>query len=176
VLNGTAGPAANVPGYFVQYDPATDVLTLRDQQWMPDGGVESSLETVRWSGGTAVESLDSLEVPAYTANTVASGDRVYFDVYSPAYGIYQAVVGEDGTLTLSEMAEVPGYYGSLLGANGDDVFLSVGYGAIAQYAFSDGVGTQVSLTTVSGYPSKVRFGAENAYFPVGYYGLVTLPL
>ncbi len=176
VLNGTAGPAANVPGYFVQYDPATDVLTLRDQQWTPEGGVESSLETVRWSGGATVDPLDSLEVPAYTANTVATGDRVYFDVYSPAYGIYQAVVGADGTLSLSELAEVPGYYGSLLGAKGDDVFLSVGYGAIAQYEFSEGVGTQVSLTTVSGYPSKVRFGAENAYFPVGYYGLVTLPL
>ncbi|MBL7648125.1 MAG: beta-propeller domain-containing protein [Candidatus Hydrogenedentes bacterium] len=176
VLNGTAGPAANVPGYFVQYDPATDVLTLRDQQWTPDGGVESSLETVRWSGGTAVDPLDSLEVPAYTSNTIASGDRVYFDVYSPSYGLYQAIVGTDGVLTLSEMVELPGYYGSLLGAQGDDVFLSVGYGAIAQYEFSEGVGTQVSLTAVSGYPSKVRFGEENAYFPVGYYGLVTLPL
>lgn len=176
VLNGTAGPAANVPGYFVQYDAANDVLTLRDQQWVLDGSVESSLETVRWSGGATVEALDSLEVPAYTSNTVASDNRVYFDVYAPTYGIYQALVGSDGTLTLSALADVPGYYGSLLDARGDDVFLSVGYGAIAQYRFSEGTGTQVSLTSVTGYPSKVRFGADEAYFPLGYYGLVTLPL
>lgn len=176
VLNGTAGPAANVPGAFVQYDPASDVLTLRDQQWTLDGGIESSLRTVRWSGDASVASLDSLDIPAYTSTTVTSENRVYFDVYSTEYGIYQAVIATDGTIALSTLADVPGYYGSLLGAHGDDVFLSVGYGAIAQYHFSDGAGTQVGLTPVAGYPSKVRFGAENAYFPLGYYGLVTLPL
>lgn len=176
VLNGTAGPAANVPGAFVHYDAANDLLTLRDQQWTLDGGIESSLKTVRWAGDVSVTSLDSLDIPAYTSTTVSSDNRVYFDVYSPEYGVYQAVIATDGTITLSALADVPGYYGTLLGAQGDDVFLSVGYGAIAQYHFSDGTGSQVGVTPVTGYPSKVRFGAENAYFPLGYYGLVTLPL
>jgi len=176
VLNGTAGPSVNVPGHFVQYDPTSDVLTLRDQQWTPEGSVESSLETVRWSGGDSVEQLDSFAVPAYVSNTVASGNQIYFEVYSDAYTVYQATVSGDGELTLSNGVEVPGYYGSLIGAKGDDVFVSLGYGAIAQYSFDGGVGTQVSLTPITGYPSKVRFGAENAYFPLGYYGLVTLPL
>lgn len=176
VLQGTAGPAANVPGAFVQYDPVSDVLTLRDQQWTFEGGLDSSLETVRWGGGDTVEPLDSLAFSAYSANTMVSGSRVYFDVYTPQYGLYQAIIGDDGKLSLSTRVEVPGYYGSILGASGDDVFLSVGYGAIAQYQFNEGKGTEVGVTPVSGYPSKVRFGDENAYFPVGYYGLVTLPL
>lgn len=176
VLNGTAGPSANVPGGFVQYDPATDVLTLRDQQWTLTGGVESSLKTVRWTGGVSVSPLDSLNFPAYTANTVASGNRIYFDVYAPEYALYQAVVGSDGALELSGPVEIQAYYGSLIGAQGDDVFLNAGYGAIAQYTFSEGTGEQTSLTPVSGFPSRVRFGAEDAYFPLGYYGLLTLPL
>ena len=172
----TEGAAVNVPGAFVQYDPDTDVLTLNDHQWTAAGNVQGSLETVRWSGGTAVTPLDSLAVPSYTARMVAADDRVYFDSYDPDYQIRQVRIGSGGELSASAPVEVSGAYGNIVGAQGDQVFVSLGYSAIAQYAFGDTGGELVTLMPISGYPSAVRFGAASAYFPLGYYGLVVLPL
>src|SRR5690606_35233766 len=39
LIAGPEGPAANVPGEFVQYDPASNVLTMQDYQWMDGGGL-----------------------------------------------------------------------------------------------------------------------------------------
>jgi len=176
VLNGVEGPAANVPGAFVQYDPASDVLTLHDHQWSFDGSVESSLETVRWSGSATVTPLDSADIAGYAGRVLGVGAQVYFDRYDDGYQIQQARIGGSGTIVLGTPVETDGYYGNIIGARGDDLFVNIGYGAIAHYTFSGGNGERVSLTPASGYPSTVRFGASDAYFPLGYYGVLTLPL
>lgn len=175
ILQGVAGPAANVPGAFVQYDPASDVLTLNDHQWSSDGSVASSLETVRWSGGDSVTPLDSVDIAGYPGRMLATGGRVYFDRYENGYQIYQATIGGDGALSLGAPVEA-GYYGSLLGARGDDVIASIGYGALAHYTFSEGAGELAALVPVSGYPATIRFGSGAAYVPLGYFGVAVLPL
>lgn len=171
-----AGPAANVPGAFVQYDAANDVLTLRDQQWALEGGLTFSLRTVRWDGDGAVTPLDRLEIPGYGGTTAATGGAVYFDAYEPTYGVYQAMVASDGTLDLGGPVAIDGYYGAILGAHGDQVFVSAGWGSIAQVAFADGAGEVVGTTPVAGYPNRVRFGADAAHFALGYFGLVSIGL
>lgn len=176
VLNGVEGPAANVPGAFVQYDPASDVLTLHDHQWSFNGDVQSSLETVRWSGGATVTPLDSAAIPGYAGRVLGVGSQVYFDSYSDTYQIQQARIDGNGAIVLGTPVETGGYYGNIIGAQGDDLFATIEYGAIAHYNFSEGTGERVSLTPATGYPSKIRFGGFNAYFPLGYYGLLTLPL
>ncbi|MBX3178597.1 MAG: beta-propeller domain-containing protein [Candidatus Hydrogenedentes bacterium] len=176
VVNGIEGTAANVPGAFVQYDPDTDLLVLHDYQWDGSGRLESSLETVRWSGGGSVTPIGSAPIASYTSRVVGAGARVYYDSHDPAYAIHAVAVSSTGALTPAEPVAAEGAYGSIIGARGDHVFASLGYNALAHYTFSGNAGELASLTPVSGYPSAVRFGSARAYFPLGYYGLVSLPL
>jgi len=173
---GVERTAANVPGAFVQYNPDTDILVLNDHQWTSTGELTSSLETVRWSGGSNVTPLDSIEVANYSTRILAAGDRVYFDSYDAAYQVQQVVVGGNGELSSGSALRLDGIYGNLVGARGDDLFIGLGYSALAHYTFNNGTPTFVELVPLSGYPSTVRFGENTAYFPLGYYGLVTLSL
>ena len=99
VVNGIQGVAANVPGAFVQYDPDTDLLVLHDYQWGGSGRLESSLETVRWSGGGSVTPIGSAPIASYTSRVVGAGARVYYDSHDPAYAIHAVAVSSTGALT-----------------------------------------------------------------------------
>jgi len=48
-VTGTGGSTANVPGAFVQYDPSTQVLVVRDDQWTAGYDYISTLRTASWT-------------------------------------------------------------------------------------------------------------------------------
>lgn len=176
VLRAVEGPLVNVPGTFVQYDAISDVLTLSDHQWATNGSVTSSLKTVRWAGGQTVTPLDSANTGSYIGQVIATGNRLYFETYTSGYQLNRAVIGSDGTLELDPPVAISDAYGRLIGAHGDDVFIGLAYSAIGHYTFNGGTAEMMALVAVSGYPSTVRFGDNQAWFPLGYYGVVGLPL
>lgn len=173
----SAGPATNVPGTYLQYDPSTDVLVLMDNQW---NNFESSalIKTVSWNGSGIASLVDSAALPATGAGSMAKTDgKIYFDSYDYEKGqmLYAITIASSGALTLSEGILVSEDWGAwLLGANGDKAYLSFNGGAIARYDFS-GDGAYGALTQFMGSPMSLYHGAETAFAITGYSGLVTLP-
>lgn len=176
VLNRVEGPPANVPGEFVHYDPGTDVLTLRDYQWDPEAFIRTTITTVRWDGFAVTAVLDELAMPPNSGRLIAAGERLYYDFYGAGYGLGAIEVSGGGQLRLGAsviVSETAWAY--LLGAKGDDVIVSVGGSGVARYEFGEDAAL-ADLIQVMGYPWTVRFGEARAYLPMGYFGLVSLPL
>jgi hypothetical protein len=177
VLAGVEGPAANVPGVFLQYDPDTDVLTLEDYQYafFLDGATDHMLRTVRWDGSGDVTPLDSIDLPDGLWGITGAGSHVYATGYTDGYSLAAASIdSDDGTITALDPVRVSDSWISLLGAQDDRAYVSVGSGAVAAYEFAE-QGELISLDDVMGTPTAIRFGAEQAYAPSGYFGLLVLP-
>ncbi len=177
VIAGEEGAAANVPGIFLQYDPATDILTLEDYQYefFLDSSRSRMLRTVRWDGSGDVTLLDSLDLPSQLGGVTAAGSHVYATAYGNGYALAAASIDpDDGTFDALDPVSVSASWISLLGAQGNRAYVSVGSGAVAVYEFDD-EGELVSLEDAMGTPTTIRFGAERAYAPSGYFGLLALP-
>jgi len=175
---GTLGPAANVPGLFVQYDPETDVLVLEDAQWRNPvwaGDVNASLESVIWDGTGAVTAADSLALPQWMSNPLGRGDRIYFEYYDTAYSLRVATVAGNGALGLGAAVPVTDSWSWLVAANDSSAYMSIGNGLIGRYDFS-GAPALGELVEVMGTPLSIRFGSNQAYAALGYFGASELPL
>lgn len=171
----TAGPAANVPGVFVQYDRDADILTLRDDQWDASDYC-SNLNTAAWTGSGAVTELDSIRLPDGAGLVIGRGEKVFIDAYTEVgYHLYAASVSPAGDLALSAGLLVTDQWGWLTGAHDDSAYVTVGGGAVAHYDFSEG-GELSAWLQVMGAPQKLRFGSSAAYAALGYFGLALLPL
>ena len=89
-----------------------------------------------------------------------------------------------GALTLSPegMFEVKGelnlgqMWSSLLGVRNAQAFITVSGAAVAQCVFGESGPEVLSISPVMGYPGTIRFDAGHAYIPLGYSGVLTLPL
>lgn len=177
VANRTAGPATNVPGAFVEYDGANDVLTLRDFAWRDAiaSSFEQSLRTVEWDGAGTVRPLDEVKLPDDVYIIHGAGDRAYVESYFPGFGLYPIAIASNGDLRLGERFLITNNWGAFLGARSTDVVVSVSGTVIAHYDFS-GAGALVSYVQTSGGAYSASFGGETVYVPLGYWGVVTLPL
>ncbi|MDQ1258134.1 MAG: hypothetical protein QG656_2743 [Candidatus Hydrogenedentes bacterium] len=174
VAEPSIGPAANVPGMFVQYDPASDVLTLEDYQWQGNGNTRSYLRTVSWDGSESVTTLSDLQLPDNASRVLGAGGSVYYDENDNGYALTRVSIGRGGELGKEDTVLVTDQWGSLLGARGLTAYVVVG-NAIARYDFGN-EGHLADLYQVMGYPSDIRFGTNHAFVPLGYFGVATLPL
>ncbi len=172
----SVGPSANVPGVFVQYDPDSGVLTLRDDQWLRDWESRSYLRTVLWGGEQDVEAIDSIQLPSGTNQILGRGARVFIEVYADGMRLYAGAVAPDGALNLGRAILVTKDWGNLFDAWSSSAYVILGGSAIARYDFSSGAGQLAEITPVMGMPSRIRFGASAAFVATGYAGVVQLPL
>lgn len=168
------GPAANVPGRYLQYDPATDVLVLQDWQYGPNFETENRLRTVRWTGGETVQVIDQQTLPDYVGNVQAAGSRLYYEHYDTQTQLSAVALSPSGMMSLAGTLVRDGYYGWLLAAQDTQALLSYG-NSIARYDFA-GEPALEELVQVMGWPNSARFGADTVYVPMGYSGLAKLPL
>ncbi|NIA12616.1 MAG: hypothetical protein GWP08_00955 [Nitrospiraceae bacterium] len=168
------GPAINVPGVYVQYDPDNDLLVVRDDQWTTEGAIESSLQTLSWNGGGLLEPIDKVDLPDNVGVVKGRGANVFLDAYDSGYLLYKAAIAPDGTLTMTPGLLVTQQWGNLLDAKGETAYVTVG-SAVARYDFS-GEGALVDLFETMGYPISMYFGTNYAYVPLGYAGIAQLPL
>jgi hypothetical protein len=175
VRNATAGPAANLPGELLQYDPSSDIAVLRDYQWAPDNDVRSELRTASWDGAEQVQAVDSARLPEGAAQVRPAGSYVYIDAYDGGYALQAARIAPGGRISMTVPVSVTPQWGAFVAAKGGAAYLTVGDGAIAQYDFS-GPPRLESVTEVMGLPSAIRFGDDRAYGVLGWFGLVKLPL
>lgn len=171
----TAGPAANVPGSFLQYDAARNILALRDYQWRVDGTVESTVETVSWDGGDTVTPLDSESLPDNVWRVLAAGEKLYFDQYDSGIKLTALSVGPLGGISVGEPVLVTDQWAALFAAKGNSAYVTIGGGAIARYDFS-GEPDLTDIVEVMATPWRLRFGSSQAFAPLGYSGLIALPL
>lgn len=172
----SAGPSANVPGIFVQYDPGSGLLALRDDQWLRDWEYRSHLRTVRWDGGEEVESLDSVQLPSGASQVLGRGAKVYVESYADGLRLYAVAVSPGGALEPGSGVLVTKDWGSLLDARGSSAYVVLGGSAVARYDFGSGAGSLGEIVPVMGYPLRIRFGASTAYVSTGYSGVLELPL
>ncbi len=171
----TMGPAANVPGRYVQYDPGSDLLLLEDWQYFSGFSVERSLKSVSWTGSGDVTILDSLVLPDASGRILGRGERIYYQRYNEGVGIGSAALAETGVLSRGGSIQVTSSWAYLLDARGGDVFVVVGGSAVGQYDFS-GAPELRALTPLMAAPLRLRFGVNDAYAPLGYSGLARFPL
>ncbi|HIJ73688.1 MAG TPA: hypothetical protein HPP83_06250, partial [Candidatus Hydrogenedentes bacterium] len=80
VAHLSMGPAANIPGTFVQYDPGNNVLTLLDQQWTDSpwntSSYEVSLVTASWDGADSATEIDRVSLNASAYPVLGRGPKV----------------------------------------------------------------------------------------------------
>lgn len=167
------GPAANVPGEYLNYDPDRDLLLVRDYQYKLSSDLEQSIKCVRWDGGEAVELLDTYTLPESTGSLLARGAWVYVERYNSAYEVQGLRVTNGGDIQAGPKIKISDQWASLLDADGARLYVSVAGRALARYDFADD-GALIDLTQVMNSPLRVRFGATTAYAPLGYSGLVRL--
>lgn len=170
-----AGPTVNVPGIFVQYDPGANILTLRDDEWGVNYNVRSLLRTVSWSGGLGVNEIDNTTLPDGASTVLGRGAKLYIESYDDGVRLNTVNVSGAGALQNGGSVLVTESWGNLVGANATSAYFGIGGGAIARY---DCTGTPdlKELIEVMGTPSTIRFGESAAYAPLGYFGIVELPL
>lgn len=168
------GAAANVPGRFLQYNPATRVLALEDYQYRRFTEVSRQVATVLWDGGAGVQPVARVDLPQGAGALLARGARIVFDQWDQAYRVGSLAVGPGGQLAQGGTAAVEGAWASLIDARGDVAYLNIGGRAVAQYRL-DGTPAPVRIDGVMATPWKLRFGAEAAFGPLGYSGLLRLP-
>jgi len=169
------GPAANVPGAFVQYDAATDVLVLADVQYDAWWAFSYTLESVSWNGVSSVEPIDSQVLPEGSSTLLGRGGRVFFQHYDEGSQLASVAVAGTGELELGASVMVSDQWGRLVDAQGSRAYAAIADRAIAGFDFS-GPPVLDGVTEVMSGPLRIRFGAATAYAPLGYAGLVRLPL
>lgn len=176
-VSGVSGPLANVPGEYIHYDPASDLLLLRDYQYdFTTYNLTRSLHSVRWSGGATVEPLDALDLDSNMGSTmIVRGNRIFHDTYDNGFGVATIDVAADGTFSAGKGIGVTNQWGYLLGASDASAYVVVGGSVVARYDFS-GTPQLGETVNVMGTPSRVRLGDATAYLPLGYSGLAELPL
>jgi hypothetical protein len=168
------GPAVNVPGSFMQYDPAGQILVVRDDQWNVAGAVKTNLRSLTWDGALGLEPKDELALPEGVGAIMGRGARVYMDVYATGYYLYTASVASNGDLALNAGLLVTEQWGNLLDAHGATAYVTI-ENALARYDFTNG-GALTDLFQTMGYPLSVRWGTNHAYIALGYSGIAELPL
>lgn len=169
-----AGPAANVPGEFLRYDPEQDLLTVRDYQYQFMQGIEQSVRTLRWDGGDTVELLDSFALTEFYGALLARGPYIYLQRWNNGYEVEALRVANNGDLASAGTAKVGEQWINLLDADGPVLYVDAGGRAVARYDFTAN-GALKDLTPVMNSALRIRFGEDTAYAPLGYAGLVRLP-
>ncbi len=168
-----AGPAANVPGEYVNYDPVRDLLLVRDYQYELSGDIAQSVKCVRWDGGEAVELLDTFALPGSMNSLLARGAWVYVEQYGSACEVLGLRVTAGGDIEAGPKVKVSDGWVRLIDADDAKLYVDAGGRALARYDFADG-GALADLTQVMSSPLRARFGETTAYVPLGYSGLVRL--
>ncbi|MCX5772988.1 MAG: beta-propeller domain-containing protein [Candidatus Hydrogenedentes bacterium] len=168
------GPAVNVPGMYVDYDPAQDLLFVRDDQWDASGNITSGLRTVRWDGGEGLTPLDSLGLPPNTWNILRRGGSLFAMTYENGTVLLSGTVDGDGNLETGPKALVTQDWAGILGARPGVAYMTVN-SAVLRYDLVDGQLTLTGLHPAMGYPTNVRFGANYDYVCLGYSGVLALP-
>ncbi len=178
----TMSPAANVPGSFVQYNPASGVLLLEDRQYT--GGlwnVTRTLNSVTWTGTDDATPIDAFPLPDAAgqlkgrSNPAGTAGLVFYDLYDQAFLLSTVRVDAAGGLSIGDKVAVTDSWAYLIDADATSAYVVVGGGALARYDFS-GSPVLVELEPVMNTPQRIRFGAATAYAPLGYAGLLRLSL
>lgn len=175
---GNDGASANVPGVFVQYNPSSQILTLRDDQWSTFFSLKTVLRTVSWDGVSEnVSPIASLDVPDGTNQILGRGSKIYLDAYTDGgYRLYLVQQSAAGGLILGTGILCTDQWGTLIDAHSTAAYVSVGDGAIVKYNCSGSSPQFSQLVEVMGAPMRIRFGSAHAYAPLGYFGTAELPL
>lgn len=168
------GPAANVPGTFVDYDPANEVLCVKNEQWTPSGDVKTALTSVHWDGGRQVTSVDTLDLPAYTSNITRRGNHFFCTTWDAGAVLFTGTVSPGGELAAGPTALVTPDWASILGARPGVVYLTVN-NAVLRYHIDDDRLTLAGIYPAMGYPATMTFGAQHDYVILGYSGILALP-
>ena len=170
-----AGPTVNVPGVFVQYDSDANVLTLRDDEWGINYSFNTLLRTVSWDGGLGVDEIDNTDLPDGVSVVLGRGAKLYIEAYDNGVRLHTVDVSPGGALQPSGSVLVTESWGNLIDANGASAYFGIGGGAIVRYDCSGNPDLK-ELIEVMGTPNEIRFGENGAYAPLGYFGIVQLPL
>jgi len=168
------GPAANVPGEYLSYDPDRDVLLVRDYQYRIMDTLEQSVKSVRWNGGGTATLVDTFALPESAGSLLARGTWVFVDQWNGGYEVLGLRVDAGGGIQAVANAKISNQWASLIDADGATLYVNVAGRALARYDFEDN-GALIDLTQVMASPLRIRFGEGFAYAPLGYSGLATLP-
>jgi len=198
------GARVNVPGVFMHKVPGTGYLVLEDQQYNEEGGADTLLRsvTIADDGATLVDTADLEEgywnfasngADIFFAGMKYSG--IYYAVddvvdsepgsggaepvaakedATEYYKIGRYALSGEGKFELGETHPVSADWCALLGARNQQVYLTVAGSSIARYDFSQTPPVLAALEPTMSYPSKIRFGADAAYIPLGYSGVAVM--
>jgi hypothetical protein len=164
-----AGSLVNVPGRFLRYDPATEVLVLQDIQYREQWETMQRVNTLRWDGGVALQLIDAMGLPTNPNTVMASESRIFFTFNDAGQQLGSITLDDAGTLTLGQSAVIAEEWVRLLAVQGDNAFIGHS-GALARFDCS-AAPTLEELTQTMGYPERLRLHNNTAYAPMGFFGV-----
>lgn len=185
----------NVPGVFLHKVPGSNLLLLKDLQYTPNWGTITLLRSIAIDNNAATL-LDSVQFPEGYWDVKASGNDIFYagmpytggyypegdDVVSSitprpeteVYSVGRYVVSTEGKLSEGGTRAVSREWCSLLGANDQQVYLTIGGSSIAKLDFNASPPALSALAPTMSYPVKIRFAGSAAYIPMGYSGVLLM--
>ncbi|MFP4499659.1 MAG: beta-propeller domain-containing protein [Candidatus Hydrogenedentota bacterium] len=170
-----AGPAANVPGAFLDYDPANGILLTQDQQYRLDNAMEYAIKSTRWDGGPVAELVDSFVLPQYYGGIEVSNGYVYIAANDDVFAVQGVRTETDGELAGAGKLPISRNYGYLAGANGPTAYALVGGRLLVPGDFSAEPPVAMTPVPLQAGVVSMRFDDTTAYLALGYAGSMTLP-
>lgn len=169
----TAGPAANVPGEFISYDAERNILAVRDFQYRLNSDIQQSIKTVSWDGGDTAELVDLYTLPEYYNTLEADGAWIHVEQYDAGYSVTGLKIDASGGITATGTVKVTDQWATLIDADESVVYLSIAGRALVRYDMKEG-GELVDLTQAMSVPTRLCFGEDTVYGPMGYAGVLRL--
>ncbi len=173
----SVGPAANVPGRIVSYSPDSNRLILEDVQYTGMWDIAKELHSVRWTGNSRVELLDSKALPKHAGNLKEGGQNLFYDYYDQSghWSIGHVRIDNSGQFGDLSSLQPTANWGHVLGVQESVAYIVLGSQVIARYDFKTEPPQLIDYAQSMGSPIGIRFGDTAAHVPLGYAGLLVMP-
>jgi hypothetical protein len=162
----------NIPGVCVGMEGVGPYIFTIDRGWTADGGWETTFNSLKLEGDTALL-LDSLDIDGTAPQAIVADGLAWLS--GGGYGWYG---GELTLIDLSDPQHLRKYvhglgwsYPRVIGARGTKAFVNV-TGGTACYDASDPEDLRLDGFRSHGtWSDRIRFTEERAYLPLGYFGV-----
>lgn len=196
--------ALNVPGIFLHRLPGTRRLLFEDTQYAENWQTITILRSTLLEEDRVVL-VDSAKLPPGYWTVKAEGPEIFYSGYNQGvydysvdlpdvevalddtvtsrphpdtscYIVSQYAISRSGTFLRGDTLEVSRTWSNLLDVKGSQVYLAISSAAVAQCDFQQSPPVIVEVAAVMGYPRRIRFSSIEALIPLGYSGLLAMPL
>jgi len=170
--SGTVSEPVNVPGQYLDYDPARGLLLTQDWQWSSGCEARLELHASAWDGAGSPEISDTLVLPTYGGPVHADTRHVLLQTYNGGAVLSAFSIDDNLEFVAGPVLSKPNAYPNVRAVDGDTVYLALD-GLLERYTLGNDWVLR-DATELSGWVQAVRLTSTEAVLPLGYAGVLRL--